>query len=147
MANETSRVLTIASLERLKLSTNGNPRFRVTFTDGTVAQTQTDASIGYSIENSEFRDVPVRVSFTRAGRIFDVETIKADSIQYDIPDVEPNEETGLSVWPVYVNGARIGEITETLEGYRASAPLWSGRELSFRQSAIEDLQQHFEGRD
>jgi hypothetical protein len=76
MANETSRVLTIASLERLKLSTNGNPRFRVTFTDGTVAQTQTDASIGYSIENSEFRDVPVRVSFTAAGRIFDLRVVK-----------------------------------------------------------------------
>lgn len=76
MANETSRVLTIASLERLKLSANGNPRFRVTFTNGEVAQTQTDASIGYSIENSEFRDVPVRVSFTRAGRIFDLRVVK-----------------------------------------------------------------------
>jgi hypothetical protein len=77
MANETTAVKTIASLERLKLSTNGNPRFRVTFTDGSVAQTQTDASIGYSLENSEFRDVPVRVSYTRAGRIFNVETVES----------------------------------------------------------------------
>lgn len=76
MANETQAVKTIASLERLKLSTNGNPRFRVTFTDGTVSQTQTDSSIAYSIENPEFRDVPVRVSFTRAGRIFNVEVVK-----------------------------------------------------------------------
>lgn len=77
MSNETTAVKTIASLERLKLSTNGNPRFRVTFTDGSVAQTQTDASIGYSLENPEFRDVPVRVSYTRAGRIFNVETVES----------------------------------------------------------------------
>ena len=73
MANgEYTRTLTIDSLERLKLSVNGNPRFRVTFTDGTVAQTQTDSSIAYSLENPEYRNVPVVVHFTRAGRIFDV---------------------------------------------------------------------------
>jgi hypothetical protein len=68
-----SEVLTIEKLERLRLSANGNPRFRVTFTSGLVAQTQTDSSVGYSIENPEFRDRPVRVDFTRAGRIFGVE--------------------------------------------------------------------------
>lgn len=73
MSNETRQTLTIASMERLKLSTNGNPRFRVFFTNGLVAQTQTDGSIGYGIENSEYRDVPVVVTFTRAGRITDVE--------------------------------------------------------------------------
>jgi hypothetical protein len=67
-----SKTYTIATLERLKLSTNGNPRFRVTFTNGLVAQTQTDSSIGYSIENPEYRDVPLVVSFTRAGRIYDL---------------------------------------------------------------------------
>lgn len=70
------RVLTISSLERLKLSTNGNPRFRVTFTTGEVAQTQTDSSIAYELENSDFRDVPVKVSFTPAGRIWNVEIVK-----------------------------------------------------------------------
>jgi hypothetical protein len=68
-----SEVLTIEKLERLRLSANGNPRFRVTFTSGLVAQTQTDSSVGYSISNPEFRDRPVRVDFTRAGRIFGVE--------------------------------------------------------------------------
>lgn len=74
MSNETQQTLTIATLERLKLSAMGNPRFRVTFTNGLVAQTQTDSSVGYSIENPEYRNVPVVVSFTRAGRIYGVET-------------------------------------------------------------------------
>lgn len=73
MSSETTAVKTIASLERLKLSTNGNPRFKVTFTDGSVAQTRTDGQIGYTLENSEYRDVPVKIFFTRAGRIWNVE--------------------------------------------------------------------------
>jgi hypothetical protein len=73
MSNDTQQVLTIAKLERLKLSRMGNPRFRVTFTNGMVAQTQTDSSVGYSIENPEYRNVPVVVSFTRAGRIYGVD--------------------------------------------------------------------------
>lgn len=74
MSNETQQTLTIATLERLKLSAMGNPRFRVTFTNGLVAQTQTDSSVGYSIESPEYRNVPVVVSFTRAGRIYGMET-------------------------------------------------------------------------
>lgn len=66
---ETKRILTIAALERLKLSTNGNPRFKVTFTNGESAQTQTDGAINYAIENSEFRDAPVEFTFSSGGRI------------------------------------------------------------------------------
>lgn len=73
MSEEKFEVKTIASLERLKFSANGNPRFKVTFTDGTVAQTQTDGQIGYTLENSEYRDVRVKVFYTRAGRIWNVE--------------------------------------------------------------------------
>lgn len=74
MANgEYTRTLTIESMKRLNLSAMGNPRFEVTFTDGSVAQTQTNSSVGYSIENPEYRGVPVLVSFTRAGKIFGVD--------------------------------------------------------------------------
>jgi len=61
--------LVIEYLERLNNSVNGNPRYRVHFTDATVADTQSDASFNYEIDNSEFRGVPLRVTFTRAGRI------------------------------------------------------------------------------
>jgi hypothetical protein len=61
--------LVIESLERLNNSVNGNPRYRVHFTDGTVADTQSDASLNYGITNPEYRDVPLRVTFTRAGKI------------------------------------------------------------------------------
>lgn len=76
MSKESQQTLTIASLEKLKFSTNGNPRFRVTFTSGLVAQTQTDGSVGYAIENPEYRDTPVVVTFSRAGRITDVVVAK-----------------------------------------------------------------------
>lgn len=113
---DTQQVLTIATLERLKLSVNGNPRFRVTFTNGLVAQTQTDSSVAYSIENSEYRDVPVLVDFTRAGRIFG---IAVAPVAYEIPDVEPDERTGLSVWPVLADGKEIGAVIEREDGYQA----------------------------
>lgn len=61
--------LVIESLERLRLSSNGNPRFRVHFTDGTVADTQSDASLNYGIENREYQGVPLKVTFTRAGKV------------------------------------------------------------------------------
>lgn len=61
--------LTIQSLERLRLSANGNPRFRITFTNGRIAQTQSDAGINYGIENPEYRDKPLHVTFTAAGKI------------------------------------------------------------------------------
>lgn len=69
-------IRTIASIKRLNTSALGNPRFRVTFTDGSIAQTQSDASISYSIENREYRDVPLEVTFSRAGRIVDLTPVK-----------------------------------------------------------------------
>lgn len=69
MADNIVRGITITSLERLRLSVNGNPRFRVTFDNGLTAQTQSDAGFAYAIENPEYRDVPLDVTLTRAGRI------------------------------------------------------------------------------
>lgn len=62
-------VKTIDRVTRLGVSSYGNPRFRVHFTDGTTAETQTDASINYGIENTENIGVPVNVTYSRAGRI------------------------------------------------------------------------------
>jgi hypothetical protein len=41
----------ITNTERLINSTNGNPRFRVMFDNGTIAVTETDAQLGYLIGN------------------------------------------------------------------------------------------------
>lgn len=62
-------IRTIDHLERRKNSVNGNPRFRVVFTDGSSAITQSDAAFAYGLENPEFRDVPLEVTFSRAGLI------------------------------------------------------------------------------
>lgn len=69
---KTTEILTIASLERLRLSSNGNPRFRVTFTDGRQADTQTDAAVNYGLENREYQGVPLEVTFSPNGRIVGV---------------------------------------------------------------------------
>lgn len=56
-----SDVRTIAHLHRLMNTASGNPRWRVVFTDGTVATTKTDAAVAYGIENPENRG-PCRVT-------------------------------------------------------------------------------------
>ena len=73
--NKNETVRTIDHLTRLNNSVNGNPRFRVTFTDGSSAITQSDAAFCYGLENPEFRDRPVIVSFSRAGRITHVRSV------------------------------------------------------------------------
>lgn len=65
-------VLTIATLERLRNSRAGNPRYLVSFTNGRVAQTAADSQVNYLIENREFRDVPLVVTFDSDGRIIRV---------------------------------------------------------------------------
>lgn len=63
----------IRKLERRTLSRMGNPRFWVYLTDGTRYTTQTDGSVGYSIENPEYRG-PVEVKL-RNGVIVDIRAL------------------------------------------------------------------------
>jgi hypothetical protein len=61
---------TIESYERLRLSRNGNPRFRFTFTDGTILDSSSDAAWCYEIGNRGMREgSTVEMTFTRAGKI------------------------------------------------------------------------------
>lgn len=66
---ETTQVLTIKSVEYYSTSRSGNPRWRLTFTDGRKALTEADVQVGYGIENSEYRNGPVVVTFDPAGHI------------------------------------------------------------------------------
>lgn len=66
----------ITELKRLKNSFNGNPRWEVTLEmiagDPWVAKTSADSNIGCTIDNSEYRDRPVWVTFNGRGSIIDV---------------------------------------------------------------------------
>lgn len=73
MTTEKMSIREIESLERLTNSAYGNPRYRVHFTDGSSAVTQSDASFCYGLTNRENFGVPVRVTWTRAGRIAHIE--------------------------------------------------------------------------
>jgi hypothetical protein len=60
--------VTITHLERLHNSVNGNPRFRITFDDGSTHLLSSDASLGYCITNTEYRGA-LNVWLTKAGRV------------------------------------------------------------------------------
>jgi hypothetical protein len=65
-----STIKQIERVKRLNSSVNGNPRFRFTFTDGEVADSQSDAAFGYAVGNPGMREGDtVVVEHTRAGRI------------------------------------------------------------------------------
>lgn len=61
---------------RMASSRNGNPRFMVTFDDGTAYPTGVDASCAYGIENREY-DGDVQVLIER-GNIVGIDVIGAD---------------------------------------------------------------------
>jgi hypothetical protein len=66
---DTTQLKIIRSVERIGRNTaNGNPVYRVSFTDGTEGTTVADGSIGFMIDNSDLRDVPVWIS-TRDNKI------------------------------------------------------------------------------
>lgn len=63
---------TIAKLDRLQNTVNGNARWRVHFTDGTTALTKPDTHLARIIENAEYRDCPLLVQTTTSGEIWDL---------------------------------------------------------------------------
>jgi hypothetical protein len=70
-----TQTLVIESSKRLRNSVNGNPRFEITFTDGSRVRTSADSMSAYDVENSEYRGVPLRVEFTPAGNFITKLTI------------------------------------------------------------------------
>jgi len=64
----------ITSIERLSCTVNGNPRFKIGL-DGETYVTSSDAAFCYEVGNPGYRcGSHVRVQFTRAERIANMET-------------------------------------------------------------------------
>ena len=66
------QVLTIEALERLRSSRLGNPRYLVRFTNGVTARTGVNSMAAIGLENSEYRQGPVIVTFDGSGFIVGV---------------------------------------------------------------------------
>jgi len=68
-----ARKVKILSYERLRLSTNGNPRFRFVFQDGDeteIRQSQTDAGFCYAVGNPGMGvGSTVEIELSKAGRV------------------------------------------------------------------------------
>ena len=69
-------VATIDHLVRLTNSVNGNPRYRIHWTDGRTAVTSPNAGINVGIENSEYRNVPLEVTATPTGLVYGLDPVK-----------------------------------------------------------------------
>ena len=65
----------ITHIERIGMSTNGNPNYRVHLDNGNVYRTSSDSSVVYEIDNAVFRGVTVRLLLTEAQRIWDISVI------------------------------------------------------------------------
>lgn len=75
MAKDITYEATIAKVERQGTSVNGNPTYTIYFEDHEPARTQTDASLGYEISNPEWQGARVKVTATKAGRVWNVEHV------------------------------------------------------------------------
>jgi len=75
MRAPTYHAVRVTGLRQLNNSVNGNPRYNVTFDNGTNANTASDASFCYGIENREMRG-DVDVWLTRRGTIEHMEPCK-----------------------------------------------------------------------
>lgn len=63
---------TIERLERMRSSVNGNPRYRLHFTDGSTAETQVDTHIALGL-GPRYEGVPVHIKATPSGLVWDVQ--------------------------------------------------------------------------
>ena len=61
--------VTIVGIRRLANSVNGNPRYDIAFSDGTVATTSSDASVSYDVTNKQRSGARLDVVLTRAGKV------------------------------------------------------------------------------
>jgi hypothetical protein len=69
-------ILTIENFTRLPNSGASNPRYDVTFTDGSTAITLSDEPCVYDVPNAQRDRKPRLISFTRSGRIRHIAQVK-----------------------------------------------------------------------
>lgn len=65
----------ITHIERIGMSVNGNPNFRIHLDNGNVYRTSSDSSVVYEINNPVYKGVTVRLLLTEAQRIWDISVI------------------------------------------------------------------------
>lgn len=75
MARQKADEGVITHIERINMSVNGNPNYRVHLDNGNVYRTSSDSSVVYKIDSAVFRGVTVRLLLTEAQRIWDISVI------------------------------------------------------------------------
>ncbi|MET7363195.1 hypothetical protein ABZS76_32825 [Streptomyces sp. NPDC005562] len=86
----------------------------------------------------------------RAHNRYQTEASTPTAVAYDVPDVEPDPETGLSTWSYLANGKLIGRVEETERGYvpvrtdSLGTETWRDGEKPSRDQALDAIREHFE---
>lgn len=88
MNRERTKVKIITHFERRRNSINGNPAWTIYFGDATSARTQSDADCAIGLNVAALWNVPVLVTFTKTGRIENVELAPA----YRVGDNDPTRD-------------------------------------------------------
>lgn len=74
-------IRTFAYAERRNNSASGNPRFKVTFSDGGSYETESDASAGYDVQNLREGDVVAVQWWGKTGRIGRLDKVRTRTIR------------------------------------------------------------------
>jgi hypothetical protein len=85
----------IRTTEHLTPTANANPRFRVFFTNGDEVLTQSDASCAYGLDGAEYRDIPLLITLSRAGRITHVSKAGPADLTARIAELESKQQAAI----------------------------------------------------
>lgn len=126
MSGKRSEVKVITRLDRRRHSVNGNAAWTVHFDDATSARTQSDADCAIGLDTAALRNVPVLVTFSRTGRVENVEPAPV----YRVGDNDPTPDydeggepcehecypVGLCSWTRGHRGQHVAGNSETVVG-------------------------------
>ncbi len=151
------KTATIQGISRRNNSYYGNPAHELAFTDGTSARTMANAGISYAIGNPGLRvgDL-VKVTYTRAGRISNLEPASSPSADWSRELVSRSLTVGAEVsQAAAVSLERLAEILEESTGVDGSElveaaedhlwPLWVHVLAGDVEEAARVVLDHFAG--
>lgn len=146
--------LTIASIESINNSVNGNPRYKIRFDEGEYGTciTSSDIADAYDIGNPGY-DVgdPVAVTFTKAGRIATIKSTLGEALTDKLSAAKSLLGEVLERYPAEAHGSawldeaieRIGSCENEVEPVEEGRRVWA--DMSNEQQLRHEREQRKKG--